>query len=130
VIEAEKDDHRARLLDGRRERRGFDNRKGASVIDAIKNSVGVWAFGPAVTRFVPPGYHQEVAGEGMVEKTRRVAEGLSDVLDGLEYHYPGEVDEENVVGILGVLKDYGTDLPVIPAGLHPDPTCGKGWAWS
>ncbi len=66
----------------------------------------------------------------MVEKTRRVAEGLSDVLDGLEYHYPGEVDEENVVGILGVLKDYGTDLPVIPAGLHPDPTCGKGWAWS
>jgi len=23
----------------------------------LKNSVGVWAFGPAVTRFVPPGYH-------------------------------------------------------------------------
>ena len=60
-----------------------------------KNSVGVWAFGPAVTRFVPPGYHPEVAGEPMVDKTRRVAEGLSDLLDGLEYHYPGEVNEEN-----------------------------------
>ena len=58
-----------------------------------KNSVGVGAFGPAVTRFVPPGYHPEAAGEPMVDKTRRVAEGLSDLLDGLEYHYPGERGE-------------------------------------
>lgn len=42
----------------------------------LKNSVGIWAFGPAVTRFVPPGYHHEVAGEEMVEKTKRVCEGL------------------------------------------------------
>ena len=42
----------------------------------IKNSVGIWAFGPAVTRFVPPGYHNEVADEPMVEKTERVASGL------------------------------------------------------
>ena len=55
--------------------------------------MGVWAFGPAVTRFVPPGYHHEVANEGMVEKTRRVCNGLFDLLDGLEYHYPGEVNE-------------------------------------
>lgn len=61
----------------------------------IKNSVGVWAFGPAVTRFLPPGYHHEVAQEPMVEKTERVAERLSDLLDGLEYHYPGEIDEDN-----------------------------------
>jgi xylose isomerase len=47
-----------------------------------KNSVGVWAFGPAVTRFVPSGYHPEAADETMVDKTRRVAEGLSDLLDG------------------------------------------------
>ncbi len=42
----------------------------------IKNSVGIWAFGPAVTRFVSPGCHYEVASELMVEKTERVAEGL------------------------------------------------------
>jgi xylose isomerase len=91
-----------------------------------RNSVGVWAFGPAVTRFVPPGYHPEAAAEPMVDKTRRVAEGLSDLLDGLEYHYPGEVNEENVEEILSVLEEHGMELPVIAAGLHPDPTYGKG----
>ena len=92
----------------------------------IKNSVGVWAFGPAVTRFVPPGYHPEVADEDMVEKTKRVADGLSDILDGLEYHYPGEVNEENVGEILAVLEEHKMDLPVVPAGLHPDPTYRMG----
>jgi xylose isomerase len=91
-----------------------------------RNSVGVWAFGPAVTRFVPPGYHPEVANEPMTEKTKRVAEGLSDLLDGLEYHYPGEVNEENVEEILSILQDYGMDLPVIAAGLHTDPTYALG----
>jgi xylose isomerase len=91
-----------------------------------RNSVGVWAFGPAVTRFVPPGYHNEVAGEPMTDKTRRVAEGLSDLLDGLEYHYPGEVNEENVGEILSILKELGMDLPVVAAGLHPDPTYSMG----
>jgi xylose isomerase len=91
-----------------------------------RNSIGVWAFGPAVTRFVPPGYHPEAASEPMVEKTRRVAEGLSDLLDGLEYHYPGEVNEENVEEILSVLKDHGMNLPVIAAGLHSDPTYSLG----
>jgi xylose isomerase len=89
-------------------------------------SVGVWAFGPAVTRFVPPGYHPEVANEPMTEKTKRVAEGLSDILDGLEYHYPGEVNEENVEEILSILRDHGMDLPVIAAGLHTDPIYALG----
>jgi xylose isomerase len=39
----------------------------------LRNSVGIWAFGPSATRFVPAGYHPEVSGESMVEKTRRVA---------------------------------------------------------
>ena len=92
----------------------------------LKNSVGIWAFGPAVTRFVPPGYHPEAAEEPMTDKTSRVAEGLSDLLDGLEYHYPGEVDEENVEEILSILNEHGMDLPVIAAGLHPDPTYSLG----
>jgi xylose isomerase len=91
-----------------------------------RNSVGVWAFGPAVTRFVPPGYHPETVAEPMVDKTRRVAEGLSDLLDGLEYHYPGEVNEDNAEEILSILKEHGMDLPVIAAGLHTDPTYALG----
>ncbi len=92
----------------------------------IKNSVGIWAFGPAVTRFVPPGYHNEVAEEPMVEKTERVAGGLHDLLEGLEYHYPGEIHEDNVEDVLRVLAAHGMDLPVIAAGLHPDPTYALG----
>jgi xylose isomerase len=95
-------------------------------VTILKNSVGIWAFGPAVTRFVPPGYHPEAADEPMAEKTRRVAEGLSDILDGLEYHYPGEVNEDNVEEILSILGSYGMDLPVIAAGLHTDPTYALG----
>ncbi len=95
-------------------------------MSVLKNSVGVWAFGPAVTRFVPAGYHPGAAAEPMVDKTKRVAEGLSDLLDGLEYHYPGEVNEENVEEILSVLGEHGMDLPVIAAGLHTDPTYSLG----
>ena len=95
-------------------------------MSVLRNSVGVWAFGPAVTRFVPPGYHPEAADETMVDKTRRVAEGLSDLLDGLEYHYPGEINEENVGEVLPVLKEHGMDLPVVAAGLHNDPTYSLG----
>jgi xylose isomerase len=95
-------------------------------LNVPRNSVGIWAFGPAVTRFVPPGYHPEAVHEPMVEKTRRVASVLSDLLDGLEFHYPGEVNEENVEEIFSVLKDYGMQLPVIAAGLHTDPTYALG----
>jgi xylose isomerase len=90
------------------------------------NSVGIWAFGPSVTRFVPPGYHSEVASESMVDRTTRVADGLADILDGLEYHYPGEVNEDNVDQIRDVLKAHQMGLPVVASGLHPDPTYGLG----
>lgn len=98
----------------------------STALDSVRNSVGIWAFGPAVTRFVPPGYHPEVADEGTVEKTKRVCEGLSDVLDGLEYHYPGELDEGNAGEVLCVLEAHGMDLPVIAAGLHAEPAYAKG----
>jgi xylose isomerase len=92
----------------------------------IRNSVGIWAFGPSATRFVPPGYHPEVTNEDMVERTKRVAAGLHDLLDGLEYHYPGEVNEENEARVREVLTSYGMNLPVIASGLHPDPTYRLG----
>jgi xylose isomerase len=86
----------------------------------VKNSVGIWAFGPSVTRFVPPGYHPEVTHEDMVTRTHRVVAGLSDLVDGLEYHYPGEVNEDTVDAIKAALGPM--DLYCIAAGLHVDPT--------
>lgn len=86
----------------------------------VKNSVGIWAFGPSVTRFVPPGYHPEVTDEDMVTRTHRVVAGLSDLVDGLEYHYPGEVNEDTVDAIKAALGPM--DLYCIAAGLHVEPT--------
>ena len=44
----------------------------------VKNSVGIWAFGPNATRFVPGGYHPEAVYEDMVSRTQRVVSGLAD----------------------------------------------------
>src|SRR5207253_128663 len=109
---------------------GSENEEGrqltAVTAPAPRNSLGIWAFGPNVTRFVPAGYHPEAASESMLEKTRRVADGLSDVLDGLEYHYPGEVDEDSAPALLDVLRGCGMDLPIVASGLHVDPTYALG----
>ena len=75
----------------------------------VKNSVGIWAFGPNATRFVPAGYHPEAVNEDMVTRTHRVVNGLADVVDGLEY--PGEINEENVEAIKAALTSMLT-----PAG--------------
>jgi len=90
----------------------------------VKNSLGIWAFGPNVTRFVPPGYHPQVTNEDMVARTRRVVDGLADVIDGLEYHYPGEINEDIVDAIKAALGPM--DIYCLAAGLHPDPTFKLG----
>jgi xylose isomerase len=90
----------------------------------VKNSVGIWTFGPNVTRFVPPGYHPEAAREDMVTRTRRVVDGLADLVDGLEYHYPGEVNEENLAAIQAALGPM--DIYCIAAGLHVNPRYALG----
>jgi len=95
-------------------------------VRTLRNSVGIWAFGPNVTRFVPAGYHPEAAGESMLERTRRVAAALHDLVDGLEYHYPGELDEDSAGPILDVLREHGMSIPILASGLHPDPTYALG----
>jgi xylose isomerase len=90
----------------------------------VKNSLGIWAFGPNVTRFVPPGYHPEVAHEDMVTRTHRVVNSLADVIDGLEYHYPGEINEDIAAAIKAALGPM--DIYCLAAGLHPDPTFKLG----
>ena len=90
----------------------------------IKNSVGIWAFGPNATRFVPGGYHPETAKEDMVARTQRVVTGLADLVDGLEYHYPGEMNEDNVEAIKAALGPM--DIYCLAAGLHTDATYKLG----
>ncbi len=82
----------------------------------IRNSIGIWGFGPTATRFVPGGYHPEVAREDMVTRTKRVVGGLGDYFDGYEYHYPGEINEENFDAVMDALG--GKDLYCVPVGFH------------
>jgi xylose isomerase len=82
----------------------------------IKNSIGIWAFGAAATRFVPSGYHPEASKEDMVTRTRRVVDGLGDFYDGFEFHYPGEVSEDNFCAIQRALG--GKDLYCVAPGFH------------
>lgn len=82
----------------------------------LKNSVGIWAFGPNATRFVPGGYHPDTHSEDMVTRTKRVVEGLGMWVDGLEYHYPGEVNEDNLEDIRDALGDKS--LYCVAVGFH------------
>ena len=41
----------------------------------MKTSLGIWALGLMVTRFVPGGYKPEYAGETTADRVRRAVEG-------------------------------------------------------
>jgi xylose isomerase len=44
----------------------------------VKTSLGIWAMGPMVTRFVPGGLQPQHAGETTPERVNRAVEGLGD----------------------------------------------------
>src|ERR687898_3121713 len=90
----------------------------------MKTSLGIWAFGPMVTRFVPGGYKPEFAGETTVERVTRAVEGLGDLIDGYEFHYPQELSEENLEEVRDALD--GHDVYCIATGLHLDRRFGRG----
>ena len=90
----------------------------------MKTSLGIWAFGPMVTRFVPGGYQPEHAGETTAERVQRAVEGLGDLIDGYEFHYPQELSEENVDEVREALG--GHDVYCLAGGLHLDPRFGRG----
>ncbi|HWQ24394.1 MAG TPA: TIM barrel protein [Gaiellaceae bacterium] len=90
----------------------------------MKTSLGIWAFGPMVTRFVPGGYQPEHAGETTAQRVRRAVEGLGDLIDGYEFHYPQELSEENLDEVRAALA--GHDVYCIATGLHLDPLFGRG----
>jgi xylose isomerase len=93
-------------------------------MERVKNSVGIWAFGGNATRFMPSGYHPSAGQETMPDKVRRVVDGLGEMVDGYEFHYPGEVDEDNVEKIREALGP--ADLYCIALGLFSDPKYALG----
>jgi xylose isomerase len=91
---------------------------------SLKTSLGIWALGPMVTRFVPGGYQPEHATESMPFKVHRAVEGLGDLVDGYEFHYPGELNEDSLDEVREALG--GHDIYCIASGLHVDARFGKG----
>jgi xylose isomerase len=91
----------------------------------VKTSLGIWALGSMVTRFVPGGYQPEHAGEKTVQRVRRAVEGLGDLIDGYEFHYPQELNEENADEIKEALGPEH-DIYCLAGGLHLDPRFGRG----
>jgi xylose isomerase len=90
----------------------------------MKTSLGIWAFGSMVTRFVPGGYQPQWAGESTAQRVRRAVDGLGDLIDGYEFHYPQELSEENVDEVKEALGRH--DVYCLAGGLHLDPRFGRG----
>jgi len=90
----------------------------------MKTSLGIWAFGPMVTRFVPGGYQPEHANEPTAVKVHRAVEGLGDLMDDYEFHYPNELSHDNLDDVRAALDGHG--IYTVCGGLHLDPRFGKG----
>ena len=90
----------------------------------MRTSLGIWALGSMVTRFVPGGYQPQWAGETTAERVRRAVDGLGDLIDDYEFHYPQELSEENLDEVREALGDHG--IYCIATGLHLDPLFGRG----
>lgn len=92
----------------------------------MKTSLGIWAFGPMITRFVPGGYQpaHDYHAEPVADKVNRAVEGLGDLIDGYEFHYPNELSHENLRDVQAALA--GHDIYCIAGGLHLDPRFGRG----
>jgi len=89
-----------------------------------KTSLGIWAFGAMATRFNPGGYKPDLAGISTVTKVRTAIEGLGDLIDDYEFHYPQEVSRENLEAVQQALDGHG--MYCVASGLHLDPRFGKG----
>ena len=90
----------------------------------MKTSLGIWALGSMVTRFVPGGYKPELASEATVERVRRAVDGLGDLIDGYEFHYPQELNADNRDEVLEALGEH--NVYCMATGLHLDPRFAKG----
>jgi len=77
-----------------------------------------------VTRFVPGGYQPQWADETMGERVARAVDGLGDLIDDYEFHYPQELSEENLDEVRRVLGEHG--IYAVATGTHLNPQFGRG----
>jgi xylose isomerase len=90
----------------------------------MKTSLGIWAFGSMVTRFVPGGYQPQHAAESTTAKVARAVGGLGELIDDYEFHYPQELDEENLEEVQAALDGHG--IYAVATGTHLNPKFGRG----
>ena len=77
-------------------------------LSAMKTSLGIWAFGSMVTRFVPGGYQPRVGGRvDGGSACGRAVDGLGDLIDDYEFHYPQELSPENLDEVREALDGHG-----------------------
>src|SRR5437763_16504415 len=93
----------------------------------MKTSLGIWAFGPMITRFVPGGYQPDhnYQDEPVADKVHRAVEGLGDLIDGYEFHFPQELSPENLDEVRAALGT-GHDIYCIAGGRPLDTRRGRG----
>jgi xylose isomerase len=92
--------------------------------DRLKTSLGIWALSGMVTRFVPVGYQPEAGKETTAQRVRRAVEGLGDLMDDYEFHYPDELNRDNLDEVRDALDGHG--IYCLASGLHLNPLFGKG----
>jgi xylose isomerase len=77
-----------------------------------------------VTRFNPGGYKPQLTGISTVEKVRTAVDGLGDLIDDYEFHYPQELAPENLDPVRDALDGHG--IYCVASGLHLDARFGRG----
>ena len=79
-----------------------------------------------VTRFVPGGYQPELGATSRCpRRCTAPSSGLGDLIDDYEFHYPGELNRDNLDDVRGALDGHGIYCDRV-GGLHVDPRFGKG----
>ncbi|HEY0415884.1 MAG TPA: TIM barrel protein [Gaiellaceae bacterium] len=90
----------------------------------MKTSLGIWAFGAMATRFNPGGYKPDLSGASTADKVRTAVAGLGDLIDDYEFHYPQELNRDNLDDVVAALSGHG--IYAVATGTHLNPLYGKG----
>src|SRR5919109_3764212 len=77
-----------------------------------------------VTRFVPVGYKPERDGQTTSERVHEAVDGLGDLIDDYEFHYPQELSPDNLDEVRAALDGHG--IYTVCTGLHLDARFGRG----